>query len=75
MKRKVRVTFDLEVNQHDDMDEDTFRFMIEENGCPGSGIVGAAIDRLIREADSKGVCWGCNVNGSVKVLDATISPT
>jgi hypothetical protein len=44
------------------------RFRIEENSCPGTGIVGAAIDSAIADGEENGVCWACNLNGRNKIL-------
>ena len=43
-------------------------FTIEENSCPGTGIVGSAIDRAIEYGDEHGVCWACNLKGQNNIL-------
>ncbi len=43
-------------------------FEIEENGCPGTGVVGRAIMEQIERDEEKQVCWGCNMRGKNKIL-------
>lgn len=43
-------------------------FDIEENHCPGTGLVGAAIDALIKKHDAQGTCWACAVKGECEIL-------
>lgn len=56
---RVRCTFELDVKVPSDWDDDQIRFDIEENHCPGTGIVGAALDALIADADRTKTCWAC----------------
>jgi len=44
-------------------------WVIEENGCPGTGIVGSAIDAAIAENDAAGFCWACNLHGKNEVIE------
>jgi hypothetical protein len=44
------------------------QFQIEENGCPGTGVVGAAFDSIYEECKEASVCWACNLRGQNKIL-------
>jgi hypothetical protein len=61
----VRCTLEIPVEVPDDEDYDMF-FDIEENHCPGTGLVGAALKRHIEDCEEKNVCWGCP--GSNEIL-------
>jgi hypothetical protein len=61
----VQCTVEVVVELEDDIDEE---FMIEENSCPGTGIVGNAVDRAIEYGEEHGVCWACNLKGQNKIL-------
>lgn len=58
MKVRVRATVEVEVEFEDHPNFDPI-FHVEENGCPGSGAVGSAIERKIRESRQSSVCWAC----------------
>lgn len=66
-KVKVRVTLELEVEIPPDTDYDVV-FDIEENHCPGTGLVGAAIQQAIAEHTKNNTCWGCALNGKNEIL-------
>jgi len=57
-KVRVRVTFDIDVEVQEG---DHTLFMIEENSCPGTGVVGAAIEKAIMEAEEGNYCWACKM--------------
>ena len=63
----VRCTFVIPVEVPDDPDYDV-HFDIEENHCPGTGRVGAALDKLIEESDKNSICWACSVQGENKIV-------
>lgn len=69
MKLKVKCEFVIEVEVPDDPEFDA-TFYIEDNNCPGTGIVGAALDAHIAACDSKGTCWACALDGTCKILPA-----
>ena len=48
-KVKVQCTLVVEVEVPDDADP---HFIFEDNGCPGTGVVGAAIDAAILAGDT-----------------------
>jgi len=52
----------------DDMDDHMIHFMIEDNGCPGTGPVGAEIERLIAEHGVNHTCWACASQGENTIL-------
>ena len=56
MKYKVKVTVFVDVELEDHLDPAWF---LEENACPGTGYVGAAIESAIDRAKSTGTCWSC----------------
>jgi hypothetical protein len=64
---KVRCTLEVEVEVPAN-DDDFVRFQIEENGCPGTGAVGSAIDREIERGEELSVCWACNLRGENKIV-------
>lgn len=72
MKVKVRCTFEIEVEVADDVEN--VHFMIEENSCPGTGVVGAELERLIEAHDIAGTCWACNLQGENKILEINGEP-
>ncbi len=74
MKRvKVRVSFDVVVELCDDDNE---VFAIEENSCPGTGLVGHEVYKLIEECWESNVCLFCSTerNGENKILEVTHVP-
>lgn len=66
MKVLVECTVQLEVEISDDI-EDPY-FLIEDNGCPGTGSVGAALDAAMNHGEENSVCWACNLKGTNKIL-------
>lgn len=67
MKIYVQCTLTVPVEVPDDPEYDS-KFDIEENHCPGTGLVGQAIDKAMEEAKVQGVCWACNLHGSNKII-------
>ena len=63
MTRYVNVTMRVAFDVDDCEKDDNLQFRIEENGCPGTGMVGAAIEKAIRESNARGVCWACPMHG------------
>ena len=76
MKLKVQVSFEIEIEVDETFGdppdgwgrEDYIRWRIEDNGCPGTGPVGAAILKHIEESEEKSVCWACNLKGTNKII-------
>jgi hypothetical protein len=64
---KVKVTFTISIQVPADESYDE-TFDIEENHCPGTGIVGAAIDEHIKKMDEKGFCWACALYGKCEIV-------
>lgn len=50
-------------------DLENLQFIIEENGCPGTGDLGRVIDREIERANKGSFCWACNFQGENKIID------
>ena len=67
VKVTVQCTLEVVVMVQDQY-ADNLDFTIEENGCPGTGLVGNAIDRAIEHGEDNGVCWACNLKGENKIL-------
>ncbi len=68
MKLRVKCTWLVDVDVPDDTSPDDARFDIEENHCPGTGRVGAALDDAMRDAHARGVCWACNGGGTNEIV-------
>lgn len=66
MKLKVKCTVYVEVELPDDADAS---FMIEDNGCPGTGVVGAEIMRLIEHHEESRTCWACAAQGKNEIVE------
>lgn len=68
---RVRCSYVLDLALPDDYaaDDDMLRFRIEENGCPGTGEPGAALERIMSEAGARSICWACGQNGENKILE------
>lgn len=67
MKILVECKLLVEVEIPDDPNYD-MHFDIEENHCPGTGIVGAAISEMMRKCEENSVCWACNFQGENKIV-------
>lgn len=65
---KVKCTFVIPVQVPDDEDYDAY-FDIEENHCPGTGIVGAAVDAHIEKMNESNFCWACALQGKCEIVD------
>ena len=69
----------VEVSDNYYNDEFTPEFDIEENHCPGTGIVGATFDKIKEEMDLKSCCWACAMKGRCEIIkeihDTTKSDT
>ena len=59
MQIKVRCLIEVELEVPDSWNRDRIKWQIEENSCPGTGIVGAAIEDRIKWADENSVCPFC----------------
>lgn len=56
---KVGVSFVIDVEVPDDMSDETASFMIEENGCAYTGLVGKALDQALASGLRTGTCPFC----------------
>jgi hypothetical protein len=61
VKVVVRCEFEVTVEVDESQTLDEVTFMIEENSCPGTGIVGAAVDAAMKAAQESGTCWACGL--------------
>ena len=68
MKIKVMCTLELLIDWPYDTDINLLKFQIEENGCPGSGIIGYEIKKTIETAEKGQYCWACNLKGKNKII-------
>lgn len=50
------------------MSDHDVHHMIEENGCPGTGLVGATLERIMDLHDIEGTCWACALQGDNKIV-------
>ncbi len=67
MKLLVECRFTIPVEVPDGPDYDA-HFDIEENHCPGTGIVGSALDAHIKAHDAASTCWACALGGECKII-------
>ena len=70
MKILVKCSFIIPIEVDDDYydDEHSMEFDIEENHCPGTGLVGAAFDKIYEESEKNSVCWACKLNGENEII-------
>lgn len=64
---RVRITMDVPVEITDYPGHDPV-FRIEENGCPGTGSVGLAIEQIQEYFDSQQTCGACAMRGRNEIL-------
>ncbi len=77
MKRRilVRCTFlvPVEIEYQEEnaewFNDGGLEFMVEENGCPGTGAVGAALEHAIEFGTAHGICWACDLHGENEIMD------
>lgn len=69
-KRKVlvRCSFEVEVEFDASMTDHDIEFAIEENSCPGTGSVGAAVSTLFYKNEASGCCEFCAAQGENKLV-------
>lgn len=65
---KVKCTFTIPVEVPDDADY-SVKFAIEENGCPGTGVVWAALQDHIEKHDKESTCWACALQGKNEIVE------
>jgi hypothetical protein len=63
----IRVTLDVPVDMPDDWDGNP-TFYFEENGCPGTGAVGSALEKAIQHGHDTNTCWACNMGGENRII-------
>jgi hypothetical protein len=70
MKLTVQCTLEVEIEVPDEHypDHDQLRWQIEENQCPGTMWMGAAIKKAIKHGDENGTCWACALQGENKII-------
>ena len=70
MKIKVQCTLevDIEVPDYWDDEDGKLEFMIEDNTCPGTGLVGTAIETAFEHGNETSICWACALKGKNKIL-------
>jgi hypothetical protein len=67
----VKCTFEIPIEVEDNYYDEDFTpdFDIEENHCPGTGVVGAAFDEIYKRSDENSVCWACALKGKNEIID------
>ena len=65
MRVLVRCSYEIEVEL--DEKENPF-FVIEENGCPGTGRVGSALTKHMEDCGARYICWSCSLNGKNEII-------
>jgi hypothetical protein len=66
---RVQCTFIVDVPIPQGIDDGLLRFMIEDNGCPATGTVGAVVMQEIVRCEAASVCWACNFQAENKILE------
>lgn len=69
MTIQVKCTFIIPVEVPDDPDY-PLQFDIEENHCPGTGLVGAALMEHIAKHEEASTCWACALQGECEIVVA-----
>ena len=65
---RVKATVYVDVEFSDDATDELIRFVLEENGCPGTGSVGMAIEMAMAEHEESSTCWACALRGENEVV-------
>jgi bifunctional DNA-binding transcriptional regulator/antitoxin component of YhaV-PrlF toxin-antitoxin module len=65
----VKCEITIPVEMREDFSADEVQFLIEDNGCPGTGPVGVALRKLLEDSDEQGICLICNLGGSNKIVE------
>lgn len=68
----VQCTFEIEVDWQDEWVSPYFQ--LEENGCPGTGAIHAALSKRMEAHEAASTCWACALNGKNKILSVTEIP-
>ena len=63
----VKCTFTIPVEVPDDPKYDE-EFDIVANHCPGTGLVGMAVEKHIEAMDLIGCCWACALDGENEIV-------
>lgn len=64
---QVKCTFIIPVEVSNDKDFD-LHFAIEDNGCPGTGAVGKALDEHIKQHEAASTCWACALQAECQIV-------
>lgn len=64
---KVLCSYVVEVELSDE-DYERRHFIIEDNGCPGTGSVGAELDKMLEWSKTSGCCWACKASGQNRII-------
>lgn len=69
-KRKVKVmcSFFVEVEM-DEEDYERRHFIIEDNTCPATGIIGHELHKAMQWSDESGCCWACKLAGQNRIVE------
>jgi hypothetical protein len=62
---KVRCSFVIEVDLPDEIDP---VFVVEVNGCAGTGFVGAALQKHMQRHYESSTCWACALDSECKIV-------
>ncbi len=65
---RVKCTFFVDVEVPSDWDDEVVEFVIEENNCPNTGPIGAAVDAVQRAHKAAGTCWACACGGANEIV-------
>ena len=68
MKRvRVLCSYIVEVEMSDE-DYARRHFDIEDNGCPGTGVIGAILYKALEQSEEDGFCWACKLSGQNRII-------
>lgn len=62
----VECSFQIEVEVDDKYS--SVEFQIEDNGCPGTGVVNSKLMAHMADCEKRSICWSCALGGESKVI-------
>lgn len=69
---KVKCTFVIPIEVPDDSEDYNVCFDIEERNCPGTGLVGRALEDHMERCDKQSICWACALSGKCEIVEESL---